>query len=97
MRVHALICGGVTLVHLAPPSVVTCSNPSPVPARPIAGPGALLLDGEVAGTWRYRKQRSTLTISTFGRVPARRRTEAEPALEGFCAATGAEAVNLRWD
>src|SRR5215472_7038629 len=33
MRVQALICGGVTLVHLAPPSVVTWIKPSPVPAQ----------------------------------------------------------------
>ncbi len=33
MRVHGLICGGVTLVHFAPPSMVTWIRPSPVPAQ----------------------------------------------------------------
>src|ERR1035437_9277436 len=33
MRVQALISGGVTLFHLAPPSVVTWMTPSPVPAQ----------------------------------------------------------------
>src|SRR5947207_15502574 len=33
MRVHALICGGVTLVHFAPPSSVTWMLPSSVPAQ----------------------------------------------------------------
>ena len=33
MRVQGLICGGVTLVHFAPPSVVTWIRPSPVPAH----------------------------------------------------------------
>src|ERR1017187_6941974 len=33
MRVHAFISDGVTLVHFAPPSVVSCSKPSPVPAH----------------------------------------------------------------
>src|ERR1039457_4257546 len=33
MRVHALIAGGVTLFHLAPPSVVSWMRPSPVPAQ----------------------------------------------------------------
>src|SRR4051812_34622295 len=33
MRVHGLICGGVTLLHFAPPSVVSCRSPSPVPAH----------------------------------------------------------------
>ena len=33
MRVHGLICGGVTFVHFAPPSVVTWMSPSSVPAQ----------------------------------------------------------------
>src|ERR1700693_6427841 len=33
MRVQGLISGGVTLVHFAPPSNVTCSRPSPAPAQ----------------------------------------------------------------
>ena len=33
MRVHGLIAGGVTLVHFAPPSVVTWMLPSSVPAQ----------------------------------------------------------------
>src|SRR6476659_7919305 len=33
MRVHGLICGGVTFVHFAPPSVVTWILPSSVPAH----------------------------------------------------------------
>src|SRR5271170_7393173 len=33
MRVHALISGGVTLVHFSPPLVVTWMKPSPVPAQ----------------------------------------------------------------
>src|ERR1035438_2924385 len=41
MRVHALICGGVVLVQWAPPSVVSCSRPSPVPAhRTLTSSGA---------------------------------------------------------
>src|SRR5262249_33293906 len=33
MRVHGLICGGVTFVHFAPPSIVTWMLPSSVPAQ----------------------------------------------------------------
>src|SRR5512132_4021278 len=33
IRVHGLICGGVTLVHVAPPFVVTWMLPSSVPAQ----------------------------------------------------------------
>src|SRR5665213_374798 len=33
MRVHGLICDGVTLFHFAPPSIVTWMLPSSVPAQ----------------------------------------------------------------
>ena len=33
MRVHGLMAGGVTLAHVAPPSVVTWMFPSSVPAH----------------------------------------------------------------
>src|SRR5262245_45804787 len=33
IRVHGLICGGVTSVHLTPPSIVTWMLPSSVPAQ----------------------------------------------------------------
>src|SRR3954453_19736008 len=33
MRVHAFICGGVTLFHFVPPSVVSWMRPSPLPAH----------------------------------------------------------------
>ena len=33
MRVHGLIAGGVTLVHVAPPFVVIWMLPSSVPAQ----------------------------------------------------------------
>src|SRR5271169_4689875 len=53
MRVHGLICGGVTLVHFAPPSIVTCSRPSPVPAQRTftsSGDGAsAVIDPRAAG------------------------------------------------
>src|SRR4029079_13082527 len=35
MRVHGVICGGVTLAHVAPPSFVTWMWPSSVPAQRI--------------------------------------------------------------
>ncbi|MFC6083073.1 DNA glycosylase AlkZ-like family protein [Sphaerisporangium aureirubrum] len=55
--------------------------------RPLSGPGALLVDGEVAGTWRYRRSDRELTVSAFDRVPPARREEAEKS-----AALAAEAV-----
>ncbi|MEH1167494.1 crosslink repair DNA glycosylase YcaQ family protein [Micromonospora sp. CPCC 205539] len=52
--------------------------------RMIGNPGALLVDGEVAGTWRARqggKRRLELTVSPFWALPARvvREVEAEGA------------------
>lgn len=40
--------------------------------RPIGSPGVLLVDGEVAGTWRAKLVRSALevTVTPFGALPA---------------------------
>src|SRR4051794_17986019 len=47
-RVHGLTAGGVTFVHVAPPSIVTWRNPSSVPAHRTRtsrgeGPSAVML------------------------------------------------------
>jgi hypothetical protein len=48
--------------------------------RAISGPGALLVDGEVAGVWRYRRTARELTVTPFDVVtPARRKRAAEAA------------------
>ena len=38
--------------------------------RPSSAPGALLIDGEVAGTWRLHRKKSELTVSPFEPIDA---------------------------
>ena len=48
--------------------------------RILGNPGALLLDGEIAGVWRAKisgRKRVTLTVTTFGSLPAPRRKQIE--------------------
>jgi hypothetical protein len=53
--------------------------------RPVGGPGGVLVDGEVVGTWRARaaRDRLTMTVEPFGRLP-----------RGARAAIGEEAERL---
>ncbi|MDA0564774.1 winged helix DNA-binding domain-containing protein [Streptomonospora sp. S1-112] len=46
--------------------------------RPAANPGAVLVDGEVAGVWRQRRERGGLVVQveTFAPLPVPRREEA---------------------
>ena len=39
--------------------------------RPVAGPGAVLSDGRLAGLWRIEttRKRTTLTVERLGRLP----------------------------
>jgi hypothetical protein len=55
--------------------------------RALSGPGALLIDGEVAGTWRWRRSDRELTITPFTELTAAQRKKA-----GHSAARIAEAV-----
>src|ERR1019366_1790387 len=57
MRVQALIWGGVTLFHFAPPSVVTWMRPSPVPAQSTLTSRG---EGALAGTSHVGRVRSPL-------------------------------------
>lgn len=63
--------------------------------RPVSGPGALLVDGEVAGTWRLRA--GTLTISPFGGCPAAERPAAESAAARLAESTAAGPPTVEWD
>ncbi|MEU4239596.1 crosslink repair DNA glycosylase YcaQ family protein [Actinoplanes sp. NPDC026619] len=48
--------------------------------RTLGNPGALLLDGEVAGVWRAKivgRKRVDLTVTSFGSLPATRRKQVE--------------------
>jgi len=65
--------------------------------KALSGPGALLVDGEVAGTWRYRRGDRTLTISAFDAVAPARRAAAERAAARVAGATGDPRPAVRWD
>jgi hypothetical protein len=45
--------------------------------RALSPPGALLVDGEVAGTWRYRRSAGELAVTAFEPLAASRRATAE--------------------
>ncbi|PRY00865.1 winged helix DNA-binding protein [Allonocardiopsis opalescens] len=62
--------------------------------NPAGNPGVLLVDGEIAGTWRQRSAsgRLTLTVRPFDGLGARRRSEVEAEAEWVGAALGAERV-----
>lgn len=47
--------------------------------RAVSAPGAILVDGEVAGTWRYRRTDHRMTLTPFDPLPTRVRTDAEEA------------------
>lgn len=56
--------------------------------RALSAPGALLVDGEVAGTWRYRRGDGQVTVTAFHRVAPERRVEAERSARLITRATG---------
>ncbi|MGC5011658.1 DNA glycosylase AlkZ-like family protein [Streptosporangium sp. DT93] len=65
--------------------------------KALSGPGALLVDGEVAGTWRHRRQDREVTITLFGALAPARRAEAERSARLVAKATGDEAPRITWE
>ncbi len=63
----------------------------------LSSPGAVLVDGEVAGTWRAKLVRSRLevSVSPFGRLSKRVRAALEPEAEGLARWRGLEAAEVR--
>lgn len=64
--------------------------------RSLSAPGALLLDGEVAGTWRHRTADNELTIDPFGRPTRTQRAEAEVRAHTMADAIGADEPRVIW-
>jgi hypothetical protein len=66
--------------------------------RILGNPGALLVDGEVAGTWRPKKSGSRLevTVVPFERVPARVRKTVQTEAERVAEVRGANNVQVHW-
>lgn len=65
--------------------------------KALSSPGAVLVDGEIAGTWRYRRSDKELTVSAFGGVPAAQRTKVEKAAAVVADATGDPQPTIVWD
>lgn len=66
---------------------------------PILGqPGAVLVDGEVVGTWRTRATTTRLdvTVTPFAPVPEARRADVEAEAPGLAAARGLADVTVTW-
>jgi hypothetical protein len=66
--------------------------------QPVSGPGAVLADGEIVGTWRSRLDRSRLRveIDPFGRLPPGLRDEIDAEAERVAQARGTEAAVVPW-
>ncbi|MEX2622064.1 MAG: crosslink repair DNA glycosylase YcaQ family protein [Egibacteraceae bacterium] len=67
---------------------------------PILGrPGALLVEGDVAGTWRARKKgrRIALTVAPFGRLPTAARGGLDEEAALLAAARGATGATVTVD
>jgi hypothetical protein len=64
--------------------------------KALSGPGALLVDGEVAGTWRYRRGRKELTVTPFDGLPAAQRRKAERSAALVAEATGDDRPTVVW-
>lgn len=65
--------------------------------RALSGPGALLVDGEVGGTWRYRRSNHELTISPFESLGLAQRTKAENSAHLIARATDDDPPKVTWD
>jgi hypothetical protein len=56
--------------------------------KALAGPGALLVDGEIAGTWRYRRSDSEVTIEAFDSLDAGQQKTATKSAAAVATSTG---------
>ena len=65
--------------------------------RALSGPGALLVDGEVAGTWRYRGSAHEVTISPFDNLAPAQRTKAEKSAQRIAKATEDDQPRVTWN
>ena len=64
--------------------------------RALSAPGALLVDGEVAGTWRYRRGEHRVTIEPFTTLQPSRKAAAETCAATLAASTGDDPPTVIW-
>lgn len=62
----------------------------------LSGPGALLVDGEIAGIWRYRRSAAEVTIELFDPVHAAQKTAAEARAAAMASSTGDDSPTVIW-
>lgn len=65
--------------------------------RALSAPGALLVDGEVAGVWRYRRSERKVTITPFEALTTAQRKKAERSAQLIAQATGDEEPAITWE
>ncbi len=64
--------------------------------KALSGPGALLVDGEIAGTWRYRRTDAEVTIEAFVKLRSDHRNAAVQAASAVATSTGDDEPTIIW-
>lgn len=64
--------------------------------KSLSGPGALVTDGEVSGSWRYRKQ-DGIIIQPFRQLHPRAKSAAQEAAERLTDAMDMPLVSVSWN
>lgn len=64
--------------------------------KALSGPGALLVDGEIAGTWRYRRSGSQVCIEAFETLEPDQTSAAEKAATAVATSTGDDEPTITW-
>ncbi len=64
--------------------------------KSLSGPGAVLVEGEVTGTWRYRLSDGEMSVSLFDTVPAPVRKAVERAARVIAESVGAPEPAVVW-
>jgi len=62
----------------------------------LSPPGAVLVDGEVSGTWRYRRSDSELTVAPFASLTVARRSAVEQSARRIAGAVGEGPPTMVW-
>ena len=95
---------GVALVPPNDPYLRQCDRALLVPDstrrkdvfKALSGPGALLVDGEVAGIWRYRRSNAEVSIKAFDKLKSAHTSAAESAAATVATSTGDEEPTITW-
>lgn len=67
--------------------------------RAVGDPGTVLVDGQIAGVWRPRKRgrKLTITLKSFGTLPARSEKPLQAEAEQVATLRGASSVDVEFD